>query len=113
MEDLSSQNIIAIVPSVTSTGRPVIIGAHYDTVISTQGASDNASGVASVLAMAEHIRGHDYPFDLRVVLFGAEEDGLRGSNHYVDNMSPDDLDNMARDAELRCVWRGNQSHAHG
>ena len=93
MEDLSSQNIIAIVPSTMSTDRTVIIGAHYDTVISTEGASDNASGVAAVLWMAEHIQGHDYPFDVRVILFGAEEDGLLGSNHYVDNMSPDEIDN--------------------
>ena len=92
-EDLLSRNVIAVVPSAISTDRTVVIGAHYDTVISTQGASDNGSGVATVLAMAEHIRGHSYPFDVRVVLFGAEEDGLRGSNHYVDNLSPDELDN--------------------
>ena len=93
MEDLPSRNVISDIPSSTSTDRTVIIGAHYDTVISTEGASDNASGVAAVMAMAEHIRGHDYPFDVRVILFGAEEDGLLGSNHYVDNMSPDEIDN--------------------
>ena len=93
-EDLLSRNVIAVVPSAISTDRTVIIGAHYDTVISTQGASDNGSGVAAVLAMAEHIRGHSYPFDVRVILFGAEEDGLHGSNHYVDNLSLDELDNI-------------------
>ena len=93
MQDLRSRNVIADIPSSISTDRTVIIGAHYDTLISAEGANDNASGVATVLTIAEHIWGHAYPFDVRVVLFGAEEDGLLGSNHYVDNMSPDEIDN--------------------
>ena len=55
MEELPSQNVIADVPSASSTDRTVIIGAHYDTVVSTQGASDNGSGVSAVLVMADHI----------------------------------------------------------
>ena len=94
MEDLSSQNIIAVAPGDTSTGRTVVIGAHYDTVISTEGASDNASGVAAILSMAEQIRGHSYPFDVRIILFGAEEDGLHGSIHYVDTLTSDEISNM-------------------
>ena len=94
MEDLSSQNIIAIAPSATSTDRTVVIGGHYDTVISTEGASDNASGVAAILAMAEQIRGHSYSFDVRIILFGAEEDGLHGSIHYVDTLTSDEISNI-------------------
>src|SRR5688572_30030738 len=37
----------------THPGEIVLIGAHYDTVPSTPGADDNASGVAVLLALAE------------------------------------------------------------
>ena len=106
MEDLSSQNVIALVPSDRNTDRTVVIGAHYDTVVSTQGASDNGSGVSAVLAMAGHIRGHSYPFDVRVVLFGAEEDGLHGSNHYVDNMGPDEIANTVAMLNFDAIGSG-------
>ena len=73
--------------------RRVIIGAHYDTVPNTEGASDNGSGVSAVLTIADHIADRNYPFDVRVILFGAEEVGLFGSRHYVDDMSPDEIAN--------------------
>ena len=106
MEDPSSQNVIALVPSDRNTDRTVFIGAHYDTVVSTQGASDNGSGVSAVLAMAGHIRGHSYPFDVRVVLFGAEEDGLHGSNHYVDNMGSDEIANTVAMLNFDAIGSG-------
>ena len=76
----------------------VILGAHYDTVEDTQGASDNGSGLATLLTVATHIAERDYPFDVRIVLFGTEEFGLVGSRHYAENMS------SRRDsrAPLRC-----------
>ena len=86
-----SRNVIADKPSTTGDGRTVIVGAHYDTVANTEGASDNGSGVATVLTLAEHIAGRDYPFDVRIILFGSEEVGLLGSQHYVANMSDEEI----------------------
>ena len=106
IEDLQSRNVIAEIPSATTTDQTVVIGAHYDTVISTQGASDNGSGVAAVLAMAEQIEGHNYPFDVKVILFGAEEEGLFGSNHYVDTLSADEISNMTAMLNLDAVGSG-------
>ena len=106
LEELPSQNIIALVPSDRDTDRTVIIGAHYDTVVSTQGASDNGSGISAVLAMADYIGGHSYPFDVRVVLFGTEEDGLYGSNHYVDNMSEDEIANTVAMLNFDAIGSG-------
>jgi hypothetical protein len=80
----------------------IIIGAHYDhlgmggpgsssrkpdTIAVHNGADDNASGVAALIEIAEKLNGADrkpansYLF----IAFGAEEMGLLGSKHYVDN----------------------------
>ena len=91
--DSPSRNVIADRRGTTDDGRMVIIGAHYDTVADTEGASDNRSGVATVLTLAEYMAGRDYPFDVRIILFGSEEIGLLGSNHYVDNMSAEERAN--------------------
>ena len=92
-ETSPSRNVIADKRTATGSERTVIVGAHYDTVPNSQGASDNGSGISAVLTIAEHIADRDYPFNVRVILFGAEEIGLFGSRHYVDNMSQDEIDN--------------------
>ncbi len=63
--------------------KKVVIGAHYDSV-STPGANDNASGVATLLQLASLTRGQRYPFDLVFVAFGDEELGLIGSRQYLE-----------------------------
>ena len=90
---MPSQNIIADKGQLRDGGPRVIIGAHYDTLVDSQGASDNGSGVATVLTIAEHIAGQAYPFDVRVVLFGTEElgPGLLGSRHYVEKMTREEI----------------------
>ncbi|AQG82431.1 M28 family metallopeptidase [Spirosoma montaniterrae] len=49
----------------------------------TNGASDNATGVAAALATADRLR-HDPNLDLEVVLTDAEEAGMIGAYHYVE-----------------------------
>lgn len=50
----------------------------------TNGASDNATGVAAALATADRIRQADLPdIDLEVVLTSAEEAGMLGAYYYV------------------------------
>ena len=45
-------NLIAAPPGLTADATPYIIGAHYDSVIGTPGADDNASAVAVMLELA-------------------------------------------------------------
>ncbi|HYE98974.1 MAG TPA: M20/M25/M40 family metallo-hydrolase [Planctomycetota bacterium] len=51
----------------------VVAGAHYDTVPSTPGADDNASGVAVLLEVARLLRDHRPGCTLRFVAFACEE----------------------------------------
>ncbi len=80
-----SRNIVAVKPGASA--RQIVIGAHYDSVAAGRGAFDNASGVALMMQLADALRGEQTPYTLVFVAFGAEEEGLRGSTHFVKQMS--------------------------
>ena len=67
------ENIYVEVPGSADDGRIVVVGAHYDTVPGSPGANDNASGVAALLALAEHFHDRPQPATLRFVAFVNEE----------------------------------------
>ena len=86
-----SRNVIADKPGTADDGRVVVLGGHYDTVPSVPGANDNGSGIATLLTIAREIADREYPFTVRFIAFGAEELGLRGSQHYVDQLSDEEI----------------------
>ena len=110
-----SQNVVATMRNRADDEprRQVILGAHYDTVENTQGASDNGSGVSALMTVARHIAGQDYPFDIRIVLFGTEEFGLLGSAHYVDNMGRDEIDSTIAMLNFDALGSGSELNAIG
>ena len=66
-------------------GAPIVVaGAHLDSWSSGTGALDNASGVSNVLEVVRILKATGYRprQTLRVVLFGAEEQGLLGAKAY-------------------------------
>ncbi len=54
------------------------------------GADDNGSGSAGLLEIAKVIAGKPHGHDLRLILFGGEEQGLHGSQQYVAALSQAD-----------------------
>jgi hypothetical protein len=89
-----SENIIADKKGTAVVDRDVIIVcAHLDSINQlggadspAPGADDNASGSAGLLHMAEALADHAGKHDLRFILFGGEEQGLRGSRQYVSQL---------------------------
>ncbi len=97
------QNIIGTLPGDGRLGGCYIIGAHYDAIAGgsfpgevmwwcdneAPGADDNATGVTTVLEAARVLAasGGTFPFDIRFVLFTAEEVGLDGSRAYADSIA--------------------------
>lgn len=84
---VESANLVAGIPAPNGAAdaAPVLLTAHYDAVgEGYEGADDNASGVAAVLGAARALaeRKDLLRRPVRVVLFGAEEWGLRGSTAY-------------------------------
>ncbi|MBO9999874.1 MAG: M28 family peptidase [Cyanobacteria bacterium SID2] len=78
-------NVIAEHPGTDSEAGSIVVAAHYDTVANAPGADDNASGVATVLELAQLFRDLPTPRTLTLVLFDREEDGLLGSFAYVNS----------------------------
>ena len=100
---LGTVNVSGVLPG--PEGSPVlVVGAHMDhlgegTSASLEpgvraihnGADDNASGVAVVLEMARVLGAlppAERPYTVHFVAFGAEEMGLLGSKHYVEQLEP-------------------------
>ena len=106
-----SQNLIA---ELSGTGEGVVVvGAHYDTTPGSVGASDNASGMGVLLALAEQLAGRSFPFTLRFIAFGAEETGLNGSDHYVDSLSGEELAKIYAMVNLDAIGSGRMVGVSG
>jgi hypothetical protein len=60
-------------PGSSQAGEVVVVGAHYDTVIGSPGADDNASGTAALLVLARRFAERTLPRTLRFVAFVNEE----------------------------------------
>ena len=55
-------------------GEPwLLVGAHLDTVPTSPGAEDNASGIGALLAVAEAVADKQTRLPVVLVAFGAEE----------------------------------------
>ncbi|MEZ4468137.1 MAG: M20/M25/M40 family metallo-hydrolase [bacterium] len=67
------ENLEAVLPGGTRAAEVVIVGAHYDSVPTTPGADDNASGVAVMLELARRLNGRPLARSVRFVAFTNEE----------------------------------------
>ncbi|NDJ17642.1 M28 family metallopeptidase [Myxacorys almedinensis] len=81
-----ARNVIAHLPGVNQPS--LIVGGHYDSVVGSPGANDNASGTAVVLAIARQLSGSPLAQQLWFIAFDGEEDGLKGSQAFVERSSP-------------------------
>ena len=88
-------NVIGLVRGTVAPDRYIVVTAHYDHVgVRTpvdgdsiyNGADDNASGTAALLALAEYFVRHAPRHSLIFVAFDAEEQGLRGARAFVDTL---------------------------
>jgi len=94
----AAHNVVARLPAgAPPAGGPIVIGAHYDHLgfggpgslapnqhAPHNGADDNASGTAALLAIARELREHQGELrrDVWLVAFSGEEAGLLGSTHF-------------------------------
>ncbi|WP_130735130.1 M20/M25/M40 family metallo-hydrolase [Flavobacterium sp. J27] len=63
----------------------VIICGHYDSIVGT-GTNDNGSGVAAILEVARLLQDISTEYSIKFINFSGEEDGLVGSQHYVNSV---------------------------
>lgn len=90
LQTINAYNVMACIPGGKYPDSLIIVSAHYDHLgrqgeAVFRGANDNASGVAFMLGLAGYLAELETPPDYTVVFiaFGAEEVGLKGSTHWV------------------------------
>ena len=94
LEPRFSENVIAEKEGVRDDN-VVMAGAHLDSVPAGPGINDNGSGSAALLEIAQNLANHRPYNTLRFAWWGAEELGLLGSTAWVDNLSDEELDEIA------------------
>jgi aminopeptidase YwaD len=85
-------NVIADLPGTGCSDTIFVVGAHYDSVTSTPGADDNASGVAGMLEIARVLRSRPLPMTVRFIGFPFEEIGLVGSRQVAQDLAAEGAD---------------------
>lgn len=111
-KESTSKNIIATMKAEGgSSGKNIIVGAHYDGV-DTPAANDNASGIATILEAAEIISRQKIDCNIKFIAFGAEELGLIGSKHYVNSLTPEEISSIAAMLNIDMVGVGNKLMVH-
>jgi Zn-dependent M28 family amino/carboxypeptidase len=93
-EERTDVNVIAELPG-RNTGNVVMAGAHLDSVTEGPGINDNGSGSAAILETALMMAKVNPQNTIRFAWWGAEEEGLIGSQAYVDGLSGAELARIA------------------
>lgn len=83
--DNSTKNLILTKTGTTYPNIFVIVCGHYDT-IGGPGVNDNGSGTAAILEMARILKNIPTEYSIKFINFTGEEQGLRGSQHYVNSV---------------------------
>ena len=91
-ETRTTVNVLADTPR-GDPNRVVVVGAHLDSVLDGPGINDNGSGTATILETAIQFAGEGKKpqQQLRFAFWGAEENNLLGSTHYVESLTDDEL----------------------
>lgn len=118
-DSVRGANVLGLIRGRTDAARVIVVSAHYDHVGTRNGqvyngADDNASGTAAVLAMAAHFKGHPPAHTILFALWDAEEMGLLGAQAFVE-APPVPLISIAANVNLDMVSRndGGELYAAG
>jgi hypothetical protein len=85
-------NVVAEKPGSNPEAGTILLAAHYDTVIGSPGADDNASGIATVLEVARLLSKFPTTKTLKIAFFDLEERGLLGSFAFANQ--PENVTNL-------------------
>ena len=110
--NIASQRVLkksGFIPTGEDTSKEIIVGAHYD----SDGDSDNASGVALLLATAVGLKNEKFPVTVKYVFFDAEEIGTLGSKFFLDHMSDDEKESIIYMINMDSIGYGDYCNIYG
>lgn len=115
-DSVEAVNILAYVEGF-SNSNTIVISAHYDHVgmkDSTtifNGADDNASGTAALLALAQYFSANQPDNSFLFAFFDAEENGLQGAKHFMQSVVVDGS-LIKLNVNLDMVGRGDKNEIY-
>jgi len=103
--DKKIANVIGTLPSADlSNQSKIVVGAHFDTVSNSPGVDDDGSGTALLLEVARVLSRCRFGCIVEFVAFNAEENGLWGSKHYVQQALQSGEDILLMINIDMCIW---------
>jgi Zn-dependent M28 family amino/carboxypeptidase len=115
-EAVHGVNLTALMPGTGKSDRLIVLSAHYDHLGVRDGkiyngADDNASGVAAVLAIAERLKADPPQHGVLIALFDAEESGSLGAEAFL-KAPPVAAGRIALNINLDMVGRGDKGELY-
>lgn len=107
-KDGESQNLIAEKKSNKNNSDVIVISAHYDS--DGLGLIDNATGVSVLMETARLFSDIPLSINIRFILFGGEEMGLKGSRYYVSKLSDSEKQNIVANINLDYIGEEGESN---
>jgi hypothetical protein len=107
-----------IVTKKGKSDRVIVIGGHHDKVSEGAGTIDNWTGATLVTNLYQALHGADTDATIVFIAFGREEEGLLGSQAYLDSLTPAqkskidamvNLDTLGVDGTYS--WKNNSTRA--
>lgn len=104
--DVVAANVIA--ESIGGDPRNVVIaGAHLDSPPGSPGINSNGSGAAALLEVAEQMAKVKPRNKVRFAWWGSRFNATRGSDYYVADLTPDEIDDIALYLEFATIGSPN------
>lgn len=83
---ISSKNLVITKTGTVYPNKYVIICGHFDS-LNGPGVNDNGSGTSIILEAARILKNVPTEYSIKFIHFSGEEQGLRGSRHYANNIA--------------------------
>lgn len=103
LDGKSGSNVIAVRKVDDSNADILVISAHHDSVPTSYGANDDASGVVTLLAIADKLKNAPTDTELRFISFTDEENGKGGSRYYTNSLSEEERKRIIGDIQLDMI----------
>lgn len=114
-KEMTARNVVGIADGTDPLLKDeyIVIGAHLDHEpnfdgIVFNGADDNASGVTTVIELAQWFAAHPLKRSIIFIAYAAEEGGCYGSRHFVEHF-PDHAGIIAAAMNFDCVGRNGRN----
>ncbi len=113
---LHGVNVAGMIRGTKHADRYLVLSAHYDHLgarngVIYNGADDNASGTAAVLAMAQWFKSHPPENSIVFALFDGEESGLLGAKAFLEN-PPVPIERIIANVNLDMVSRNEKGELY-